>query len=209
MKIWHTLIRFTAKFTQIMPRRRTGCQCQINRRPGIIQPSRYCHCHIVDSGDMSQRLERGSLTVQAHHLIYVLAAELLFKMGVFPGPVKCLILLLCKQFKIIVRAERNHFSLLIEKELQKSQKHQSPGGKRGSGPGKFRVRVQDMRRIFVGKGHPAFLRIPIPAKPRKLRMAKFQNLCTRKSPRYREPRFKRLLPLISHKYGLHRPAAQA
>ena len=63
VKVRNPLIRLTAKFPEVMSRCRTGRQRKINWNPRRIKPLGCHHRNIVDTRDMSQRLERGRLTV--------------------------------------------------------------------------------------------------------------------------------------------------
>ena len=63
VKVRNPLIRLTAKFSEVMSRCCARRQRKINWNPRRIKPLGCHHRNIVDTGDMSQRLERGRLTV--------------------------------------------------------------------------------------------------------------------------------------------------
>ena len=63
MKVRNPLIGLAAEFSEIMSRCRTGCQCQVDRHARFVKSLGYYHRDIMDSGNMSQCLERGCLAV--------------------------------------------------------------------------------------------------------------------------------------------------
>ena len=66
------LLTFPAPvFSDIVPRRRTGNQSQIDGNSRFLKLSGNVHCHIVHTADMPQSIERSNVNADPHKLIYI------------------------------------------------------------------------------------------------------------------------------------------
>ena len=63
VKVRDPLVWLAAEFSEVMSRRRAGCQRQIDGHACLIKALGHRHRNVVDACDVSQCLERGRLTV--------------------------------------------------------------------------------------------------------------------------------------------------
>ena len=121
MKIGNPLVGLAAEFSQVMTGGRSGSQGQIDGHSRLLQSPGHRHRHVMNAGDMLQRLKGRRFLIEPHHFINILIPKFPHKMGVLSRPLAGGIFLLRQKREILKRVKGNRFSLLVEEKLQDVQ----------------------------------------------------------------------------------------